>query len=199
MNGITRRGGFVALAWLLAVVLGCSNRPTDGAPKDSISKSDPVPQNLPPFGEKEGYWHQRSGVGFLYPSGWEKLGVTTRGPVTSLGLRKGQEAIEVTLFWTVPDGPINVETIGQAEWSALSSLYGDKLGRPEPVVVQAKPGFKLRISGGPLGEGGSELSGVVYVFAVKSGNDWWKIKLRATSREKDKLAEVEKLLDNYRW
>jgi hypothetical protein len=199
MKTTARSTSCVALAVLLAVALGCSGEPTGGAPKGATPKSDPAPENRPPFGPKEGYWHRQSGVGFLYPDGWENLGVTDRGPVTSLGLRKGQGAIEVTLFWTVPDGPITPETVGQVEWSALSSLYGDKLGRPEPVVVRGKPGYRLTISSGPLGKGGPELVGVVYVFAVKTGDDWWKIKLRATAHDKEKLAEVERLLDNYRW
>jgi hypothetical protein len=163
------------------------------------ARSDPASGMQPPFGEEEGYWHRQSGVGFLYPDGWQNLGVTVRGPITSLGLRKGSGAIEVTLYWTAPDDPISAETIGQIEWSALRSLYGDKLGLPEPVIVGAKPGYRLTISGGPLGEGGAELTGVVYVFAVQAGGAWWKIKLRATARDRASMAEVEQLLGNYRW
>lgn len=189
----------IALGALMAFALGCLDKPASGPPKEAAQQSDSAPRIQPPFGDKEGYWHKQSGVGFLYPDGWENLGVRPGNPVTSLGLRKGQGVVEATLYWTVPDGPVNAETIGETEWSGLSSLYGNKLNRPEPIVVRGKPGFKLKISSGPLGEGGSELTGVVYVFAIKSGRDWWKVKLRATVGEKDNLAEVERLLDNYRW
>jgi hypothetical protein len=197
MRTTARRHG--ALALLLVVAFGCSGEPKGGAPKADAPKSDPAPEKLPPFNEKGGYWHRQSGVGFLYPDGWNNLGVSVRGPITSLGLRKGKGAIEVTLYWTAADRPISPETVGQVEWSALGSLYGDKLGRPVAVTVRGKPGYRLKISGGPLGESEPGLVGVVYVFAVKVGQDWWKIKLRATASDMDKLAEVEKLLDNYRW
>jgi hypothetical protein len=199
MRVIARPASCGALGVLLAIFLGCSGEPKVEGPKGDKPKADPAPENRPPFGEKEGYLHRQSGVGFLYPDGWENLGVNVRGPVTSLGLRKGQGAVEVTLFWTASDVPISAETVGEVEWSALSSLYGDKLGRPEPVAVRGKPGYKLKIGGGPLGKDKPELVGLVYVFAVKSERGWWKIKLRATARDKEKLAEVEKRLDNYRW
>lgn len=189
----------LALASLVICALGCSDKLTAEPPAEAVQKSIPQKSAQPPFSEAEGYWHQQSGVGFLYPRGWEAPEVRPGSPISSVGVRNKQGDLEVTLYWTAVDTPVDTETIGEVEWSALSPLYGNKLSRPEPIVVRGKPGFKMKIGTGPLGEGAPDLTGVVYVFAVKSGQDWWKIKLRATVDKKDSLAEVEKLLDNYRW
>jgi hypothetical protein len=190
----------VALVAVVTLTAGCGDKPSppSSPPVDPGAGSDRRTRT-PPFGEKEGYYHRPSGVGFLYPDGWNVLGVRDQGPVTSLGLRKNEGGIEVTLYWTEPDQPIDSRTVGDVEWSGLRALYGDKVGKPESITVGTQTGFRLPIRGGPVGEADPTLSGVVYVFAVKSEKDWWKIKLRATIRGKEKLAEVEKLLNNYRW
>jgi hypothetical protein len=150
------------------------------------------------FDETEGYMHEASGVGFVYPAGWENLGTKALGPVTQLGLRKDQGAIEVTLSWT-PLGPKDQADIGSIELAGLRPLHGDKVGKPEPIRLGEKSGYKLPIAGGPLGVGGAELSGVVYVFDVRRGSEAWKIKLRATVSATEDLTTVHDLLRNHRW
>lgn len=199
-TSVFRLGCLLGLT-LLVSVTGCAETNNgEPVPKplvDPASKEGSV--KMAPFSDKEGYFHQESGVGFLYPKGWDNLGVEARGPMTALGLRKDSGVAEVTLYWSYPDREISPETVGDIEHSALSTMYGDKLGKPEPVVANGKRGFRIAINGGPLGDESPGRSGVVYVFAVKSGQDWWKIKLRATVNGLARLTEVEKLLDNYRW
>jgi hypothetical protein len=72
-------------------------------------------------------------VGFVYPEGWENLAVTDRGPITTLGLRKREPPIEVTLYWTRPDVPTDSTNVGKVEYEGLRSVYGDRVGKPEAV------------------------------------------------------------------
>jgi len=181
---VTIAGGVV---WLVAVACG---------PYGAYSQ---VAAERKPLGKDEGYEHTASRVGFAFSEGWEVLGVRAQGPVTSLGLRHRKDGTEVTLYWSKPDQPISAETIGRTEWQGLEGLYGDKIGQPEPVTVRGKKGFRLALEGGPLGTDEPGLVGVVYVFAVEADGQWWKIKVRATAKGKDKLTDVVKLLDGYRW
>lgn len=187
---------------------GCETRPAamPAVPPNTPPTDDRGLPALPPpeparspFVGDEGYWHSESAVGFLFPADWTNLGITNRGPITSLGLRKGEGDIEVTLYWSTPENEISDETIGDIEYSALKSIYGDKVGSPQPVAVGKKSGFRLPIDAGPLGQEKNDLKGVVYVFAVKSHNGSWKIKVRATATTPEQFAEIAKLLDNYRW
>ena len=190
-------GWFLCATSLAAGLTGCQDRATPRPPAGAaVAGSSPA---RPTFDETKGYLHKPSGVGFVYPDGWENLGVTDRGPITSLGLRKREPPVEVTLYWTRPDVPTDPTNVGDVEYEALRSVYGDKVGKPEPMRNGEQPGYRLAISGGPIGEGSPALSGVVYVFAVRREGQPWKIKLRATAKGREHLSLAEELLKNYRW
>jgi hypothetical protein len=153
-----------------------------------------------PFDEKKGYLHKDSGVGFVYPAGWMVLDPRVLGPVTSLGINKGGEReYVVTLTWTRIDTEKEFAAIGPTEEEVMRAFYGDKVSKPEKITVGDRSGFKLSIAGGPVGEKVPGAVGVVYLFGVKKGDTFWKVKLRATVNSKDKLPVVEELLKNYRW
>lgn len=190
-------GWLLCAAPLAAGLVGCQDRAVPGPPGATSKVGSPV--DRPAFDETKGYLHKPSWVGFVYPDGWENLGVTDRGPITSLGLRKREPHIEVTLYWTRPDDPVNATTVGDVEYDSLRSVYGDKVGKPEPIRSGDQPGYRLAISGGPLGETRPGLFGAVWVFVVRRDNQPWKIKLRATAAGREHLTTAEELLQNYRW
>ena len=184
--------------------LGCKDRAATEPPvAPSTAPPSPIgagsPSDRPTFDETKGYFHERSGVGFVYPEGWENLGETSRGPFTSLALRRHEPRIDVTLYWSIPDGAIDAANVGEVEYAGLRPLYGEKVGKPVSVRAGGQPGFRLAISGGPLGQANADLSGVIYVFAVGRGDQSWKVKLRATAGSREHLSLAEELLRNYRW
>ena len=97
--------------FVVLIALGCGSQ-TPGPAKPSagtVDKGlDATPMEagaLPKWtaaDQGKGYLHKESGIGFIFPEGWEILGTRTQGPITQLGLRKG-EAFEVTLYWTALD------------------------------------------------------------------------------------------------
>jgi hypothetical protein len=192
--------------WCIAVaaLAGCGERapqsPTTPAAPAAPAPTPNPPAAREPFDETRGYLHKPSGVGFVYPDGWERTPLRSEGPLTSFGLNKQTPRATVTLYWTESDQPLDGATVGQNEYEALRPHYGTKLGKPEPIQVGGQKGFKLSIDGGPLGQIESDLVGVIYVFAVRKGGQWWKVKLRATVPGRENLALlVEPLLANYRW
>ena len=195
----------VLFVLLLGLGVGCESQPAVNPSPNVAPPIATAPEVKPstpavsPFAGDEGFWHPESAVGFHFPAEWTNLGVSNRGQITSLGLRKGEGEIEVTLYWSAPDEAINEQSIGQIEWTGLKTIYADKVGSPKPITAGQKAGYRLAIDSGPLGKEESGLKGVVYVFAVNSKDTWWKIKLRATASTPEQFAEIAKLLDNYRW
>ena len=115
-----------------------------------------------------------------------------------IGLSKDQGGIEVTLFWSKLQPDRDPATIGADELAMLRQVYGDKVSGPEPITVSGQKWSKLPIIGGPMGINDPQLSGVVYVMAVRHDGQIWKVKLRATFKGKENLPTVEALLNNYR-
>jgi hypothetical protein len=197
----------LVVIFVLSAVLGCNQQATGPAKPSARNADEGTAQastdalahpKWAPADEARGYLHKQSGVGFIYPEGWENLGAKSQGPITQLGLRKDGGAIEVTLYWTALDPDRDPETIGALELTTLRQLYHDKVSGPESVTVAGQPWKKLSIAGGPVGVNDPNLSGVVYVFAIRRNQQAWKIKLRATVQGPEKLAAVEELLNNYR-
>lgn len=194
---------WVLMVSLLALAVGCQ-RTADGRGPASkggttVTTESPVAAKAEPFDGSKGYLHKESGIGFIYPEGWDKLPVKTEGAITRLGVRKEESAIVVTLYWTEMGRIAEAINIGEQEFAALRPLYQDRLGKPEAITSGKQSGYKIAIAGGPVGIDNPNLAGVVYVFLVQRGRTAWKIKLRATVHGRDKLDLVEKLLDNYRW
>src|SRR5205823_2910841 len=127
-------------------------KPSEDKPVDVSSRQSndtPRPTSEKSFDETTGFLHKASGVGFVYPADWENLGVTQVGPITQLGLRK--DAMEVTLYWSPLPADTEPAKIGELEAGALLPLYHDRLSEPERARVGDQSGYKLYISGGPLG------------------------------------------------
>jgi hypothetical protein len=188
----------VTVALLGLCGFGLAHQGPQATKSPDAPEAQPAGSKPAPFDESKGYLHKKSGVGFIYPEGWDRLGVVARGPVTHLGLSKDKGDIEATLYWTELAGNVNPAAIGSQELAALRPIYREKVGTPEPATIAGRRGYKLAIAGGPLGSDAPDLAGVVYVFAVRRSEQTWKIKLRATVRGKEKLAAVEKLLGYYR-
>ena len=196
---ISRSVWMLVLGAGLAVTVGCSKTPaTDVADNDSGSPvmSIPGPETID---QGKGYLHKPSGVGFVYPAGWEMLGVKSQGAETSLGLRKGQGDVEATLSWVEVDASADEYAFALSEFDTLRTLYKDNVHRPAPITQGARQGYRLAIVGGPLGVVDPEAFGVVYLFVARRGQQAWMVKLRATARGPHNLARVEELLGQYRW
>lgn len=195
------------LLLVLSVAPGCKQQP-DGPTQPTTRTADAGGSHPPkgsspapkwaPGDEARGYLHQPSGVGFIYPEGWERLPLKSQGAITHLGLRNGKGAIEVTLYWTALEPGEDPTQVGATEFETLRQLYGEKVSKPEPITIAGQPGQKLSITAGPLGVNDPNLSGVVYVFGVGTAQRGWKIKVRATVRGAENLAAVQSLLQNYR-
>jgi hypothetical protein len=182
----------------LVLAIGCSQTSAPEVPSADAGGSSPGNTSTP-FDEGKGYLHKPSGVGFVYPEGWENLGVKSQGSETSLGLRKGRGDVEATLSWSEADSVVDEWTIGLTEYEALRALYKDNVRRPEPIMRGPRHGYRLAIVGGPLGVNDPESLGVVYLFVARRGQQAWTIKLRATARGQQNLALVDELLGQYRW
>jgi hypothetical protein len=198
---IPRSARLLVLIASLAVAAGCSQTAApDAVDADSGPSAGSAPgREATAFDESKGYLHKPSGVGFVYPDGWENLGVKSQGPETSLGLRKGQGDVEATLSWSDVDGSADEYGVALNEYDALRTLYKDNVRRPEPITQGARHGYRLAIVGGPLGVMDPESLGVVYLFVVRRGQQAWTVKLRATARGPQNLAHVDELLGQYRW
>src|SRR5258707_15768347 len=126
---IPRSARMLVLIATLAVGVGCSQTAApdaddadSGAPAASGSGREATA-----FDGGKGYLHKPSGVGFVYPDGWENLGVKSQGPETSLGLRKDRGDVEATLSWCEADGLADEWTIALNEYDALRTLYKDNV------------------------------------------------------------------------
>jgi hypothetical protein len=165
------------------------------AKKDTAAREPPVP-----IKEANGYVHEESAVGFLYPAGWKNLGTSILARnVSTLGLRHSESHAYVTLYWSPIDDAIIQGNIGNTEYASLKPLYQDSLEAPVEINVRGRTGYKIVIHSGPVGTDTSNLSGVAYVFAVRADRSAWKIKLRATVSDVEHLSHVEALLSNYRF
>jgi hypothetical protein len=201
---IAKSGRMLVLFGTLAVAIGCSgSAASDGLDSEADGSGQPTSplaqDGAVAFDQSNGYLHQASGVGFVYPRGWEILGVKSQGSETSLGLRKGRGDVEATLSWTETEPGIDDWTVGLNEYEALRSLYKDNVHRPESIMRGPRHGYRLAIVGGPLGIQDPESLGVVYLFVARRGQQAWTVKLRATARGSVNLAHVDELLGQYRW
>jgi hypothetical protein len=198
---IARSAWMLVVGISLAVVVGCSRTSApDAADGDSGSPAMSIPgQDAAAFDQGKGYLHKPSGVGFVYPAGWEMLGVKSQGPETSLGLRKNQGDVEVTLSWAEVNASTDEYALALSEYDGLRALYKDNVHRPEPITQGARRGYRVAVVGAPLGVMDPEAFGVVYLFVARRGQQAWTIKLRATARGPQNLARVEELLGQYRW
>ena len=147
-----------------------------------------------------GFRHEPSESTFLPPAGWEVVRVKKVVESSFLGVRDGDKGIEVTLSWS----PllIKMEDMVALEVEQLGLLYGkDKVGKPEPITLHDKPGFRIRVDNGPTLNG--KEAGVVYLFETGPDADSrWKVQLRATVSKRtqaESLKAVEKLLQQLRW
>lgn len=190
------------LPLLTAGFLGCQEQPATppAAPApEAVSPAPPPTPARPAFDKTKGYLHEPSGVGALYPRGWDNLGVTDKGDYTMLVLRRREPPVEATLYWSKLDPPARDKTVGDLEYESLKSQFGEKAGKPEPVQKNDQSGYRLTFAGGPKGATGAELKGVILVFAKRQGEQWWKIKLRVTSREDIHEKAAEAILRQYRF
>lgn len=152
----------------------------------------------PDFDETKGFWHKPSGVGFVYPDGWVHLPPRRGEGTTSIGLLKPTPAVDVSIYWTKYPLPIDDKNVGDAEYQSQTLHRGNKVTKPQAVKSGKQPGYKLSVTGDFLGTG-SEIHGVIYVFAVRQTGRYWMIKVFGTAREQQQLVVVEELLQQYRW
>ncbi|WP_020476296.1 hypothetical protein [Zavarzinella formosa] len=185
---------------ILIVLAGCQAKPTENpaVPSPETAPAPTVPARLA-FDETKGHLDRPSGVGFVYPRGWDNLGVTDQSGVVSLSMRRREPPVEVSIQWSKLEENLDDKSVGDGEFNSLQSLYGDKAGKPEPCKSGDQSGFRLSFAGGPRGATGVELKGLVYVFAVRHEQQWWKVRLRATSRDDSLTRAAEGLLKNFRW
>ncbi|MCS6977010.1 MAG: hypothetical protein NZM31_08410 [Gemmatales bacterium] len=195
----------------------------------SAAQDQPKPEaagDLQPVENGKAFAHGPSVSRFIVPEGWEVLPPRAVGRTSYLIVRKGAKnpgdmTIDVMLSWSpllvemkdvidgvarrvpVPntDGQQQRETYG-IEHDLLQMLYGkDKVGKPDAVTVNERPGFKVLLNSGPSLS--DKEAGVVYIFETgPDERDRWKVKLRATFPkvyQDDALKIVDDLVKNLRW
>ena len=172
------------------------------------------------------YEHRPSRSRFLLPAGWEVLPPKAIARTSYLVVRQGARnpgdlTVDLVISWSpltvelkdvidavprqvsVPntDGKSQRQTYG-LEHDLLQMLYGqDKVGRPDAITVNERPGFKVLIDSGPSLN--DKEAGVVYIFETgPDERERWKVKLRATFpkyHREEALRLVEELVRNLRW
>ena len=154
--------------------------------------------------------HTPSKTEFALPAKWTVLPPQAlSGGGVSVGLKRDDPAIEVTLYWASLAGPLDdfvrlkpdpkTKSYGR-EHEALKLLYEDKVGKPEQIKVGERSIFRILIDDGPLRDG--KLAGVLYLFeAGPDAKNRWRIKMRATypkMKQEEHQKVVEALLGNYK-
>lgn len=149
------------------------------------------------------YVHKDSKTAIRVPLAWEiiapyRLRKSTASSV--LGLEKADPRITVTIIWS-PLGtrPWNDviraaedDNLGE-EHALLVTVYGKgKVGRPTTMKVGPFTVFKITLDAGPE-EGKS--AGAVYLFEAGSGEDRWKVKIRAVYPQVNREVYVKQVED----
>jgi hypothetical protein len=203
LTGITRDNSMRLRnpVWILLLVLASGCGPKVESPSTLAGKNAP-PAPVPlatKFDETKGYLHKQSGVGFVYPAGWERE--DPKGDVTDTSLGLGKPGIaRVSLFWTeIPNAPANIdEVVGQEKFKDLHGLYKDKVTGPDPISVAGQQGFECPIKSGPMGDERTYTRGTDINFLVHRGDHTWIIEMRASAKDEKTLKSIRSLLDNYR-
>ncbi len=182
----------------LSEALANPSGPTSPTPPVSVPAGPGTAGTTETFDTSKGYLHEASGVGFIYPDGWDRSDVTTMGRVTALDMKAQGGSLHVSLYWTALTSCTKPVDFDRLEVLNLRQLYGNSVGDPEPMLIAGQQGYRISIARGPLGDTpGSGLVGVVYVFAVHCDGQAWKIKLRATVHGEQNLQAIGALLNNY--
>jgi hypothetical protein len=172
------------------------------------------------------YVHGPSRSQFVLPPNWEVVPGKPIGKSSFLGVRQGAKnpgdpTIDVLLSWSpltvelkdvidaveretiVPntDGKEKRKTFG-IEHDLMQMLYGkEKVGKPDAVTVNERPGFKVVVDNGPTLDG--KEAGVVYIFETgPDEKNRWKVKLRGTMSKLHKsegLKTVDEIVKNLKW
>jgi hypothetical protein len=155
------------------------------------------------------YIHRDSKTSVRAPSGWTvqdpyRLRKTTNSSV--LSLEKSDPRIAVTVVWS-PLGKrpwreviraAEDENLGE-EYGLLVAVYGkDKVSRPTTATLGGFTVYKILLDDGP--DGAARSSGAVYLFEAGTGENRWKIKVRAVyprlNRE-EHVKQVEELIRQF--
>jgi hypothetical protein len=185
--------------FLLLLIGGCNS----GSRQTVVPPSNPMTTAkvsiAPAFDESQGYLHKASGVGFKYPTNWQRE--DAQGEETDTGLRLGRpgEAI-VTLFWTeIENPPPNIAgKIGKRKYDGLRAIFHEKVSLPTSIIIAGQPGYEFSINCGPMGDNSTYTVGKDYIFLVRRGDRTWIIEMRASARNATTLKALKPLLANYR-
>ena len=178
-------------AIVVFVLAGCrpAPPPAPARPRSPVTVA-------PPFDSRKGYWHKESGTSFLYPPGWSRDEPVVEDGETHIGLSK--KGFVVTLFWTPLQELVTTPSLANEEYENLKGMYGSVVGRPKLRKIAGMDGFEISIDAGPGGKQAGGMTGIDYIFLPGDGIHQWYVELRASVVGKEKLAEVEKLLANFR-
>jgi hypothetical protein len=181
--------------------------------------------NLKPTEDGKAYVHEPSRSQFVLPPGWEVIPAKAIGKSSFLAIRQGAKnpgdpTIDILISWSpltvefsdVIDGVARKVTIPNSdgkqrdtygiEHDLLQMLYSpEKVGKPEAITVNERPGFKVLVDNGPTLD--DKESGVVYLFETgPDEQNRWKVKVRATMPKLHKaegLKAVDEVVKNLRW
>ena len=156
------------------------------------------------------YVHRDSKTALRVSAGWNvsepfRLRKTTTTSILSID--KADPRISVTVVWTPLDKKTEWNKVIRAaededlgaEYGVLLAVYGKaKVSRPTTIRSGPFTVFKVLIDDGP--EGPSKSAGAVYLFEAGSGENRWKVKVRAVFPQlnrDDSIRQVEALIDQF--
>ncbi len=155
------------------------------------------------------YIHRDSKTSVRVPTGWTiqdpyRLRKTTTSSV--LSLEKSDPRVTVTVVWS-PLGKrpwseviraAEDENLGE-EYGLLVAVYGkDKVSRPTTVTLGGFTVYKILLDDGP--DGPAKSAGAVYLFEARTGENRWKIKVRAVyprMNREEHVKQVEELIRQF--
>ncbi len=156
------------------------------------------------------FQHKDSKTALRVPDGWTiippyRLRKSTTSSV--LGLEKENPRVAVTVIWS-PLGnrpwsdvirAAEDENLGE-EYALLTTVYGkNKVGRPTTMKVGPFTVFKVLVDDGPDDKSG-KFAGAVYLFESGTGEDRWKVKIRAVypqAGREEYIRQVEELIGKF--
>ena len=151
--------------------------------------------------------HKDSKSAVKAPLGWNiiapyRLRRTTASTV--LGLDKDDQRVSITVIWSpLGNRPFSDiiraaadENLGD-EYALLQTVYGKgKVGRPTTMKVGLYTIYKVLLDDGP----DKNSAGAVYLFEAGSGDNRWKVKVRAVYPQMNReayLKDVDEVINTF--
>ena len=151
------------------------------------------------------YIHKEAKVALKVPDDWHVIApYRLRKSTTStvLGLERNDPRVVITVIWSpLGNRPFSdiirtadeLDDLGD-EYATLIAVYGKgKVGRPTSYKSNAFSIYKILVDDGPEKEGRN--AGALYLFETGSGENKWKVKIRAVYPQLNREEYIKQVED----